>query len=533
VASKQRLMSIFDIMGPIMTGPSSSHTAGAVRIGKMARMLFGRQPVSIDLSFYGSLAETYHGHMTDAGVVAGIMEMAVDDLRIRQAQEIAANQGMRVRIHTDTESSRNPNTIEIEMLAGDDSLQVGGITVGGGEIVIDRVGEVTVELRGDRDTILVCLDQGASAISSPGRTPIENVRKALGGLVRSEEHYPGSDQELVSCELCSPVESSVLTAVSSIPGVQWCRFLPCLYDYSLRDSEPLFRTFSDLLEHMKVENRDFPGIVVDYESRRSGLSEGKIRDRMLLRWQVMRDSVAMGLRKKLKLIGGITSGEDAKRLFTAYEAGKLVSGRVLALAEARAVAVGELNAAMGRVVAAPTAGAAGVIPAVVMTLAEELGSSEDQIVDALLVASMIGLLIANRAPVSGAIGGCQSEVGVASAMAAGAAVQLKRGDPDMVLNAMSFALKNILGLVCDPVAGPVEVPCIKRNVIGVANAFSAADLALAGIRTVIPPDEVVDALRNVQELLPMELRDTTLGGLGCTKTGLRLKQEWLAGMQSG
>jgi L-serine dehydratase len=295
----------------------------------------------------------------------------------------------------------------------------------------------------------------------------------------------------------------------------------------------LFRTFSDLLEHMKVENRDFPGIVVDYESRRSGLSEGKIRDRMLLRWQVMRDSVAMGLRKKLKLIGGITSGEDAKRLFTAYEAGKLVSGRVLALAEARAVAVGELNAAMGRVVAAPTAGAAGVIPAVVMTLAEELGSSEDQIVDALLVASMIGLLIANRAPVSGAIGGCQSEVGVASAMAAGAAVQLKRGDPDMVLNAMSFALKNILGLVCDPVAGPVEVPCIKRNVIGVANAFSAADLALAGIRTVIPPDEVVDALRNVQELLPMELRDTTLGGLGCTKTGLRLKQEWLAGMQSG
>jgi L-serine dehydratase len=170
---------------------------------------------------------------------------------------------------------------------------------------------------------------------------------------------------------------------------------------------------------------------------------------------------------------------------------------------------------------------------VVMTLAEELGSSEDQIVDALLVASMIGLLIANRAPVSGAIGGCQSEVGVASAMAAGAAVQLKRGDPDMVLNAMSFALKNILGLVCDPVAGPVEVPCIKRNVIGVANAFSAADLALAGIRTVIPPDEVVDALRNVQELLPMELRDTTLGGLGCTKTGLRLKQEWLAGMQSG
>jgi L-serine dehydratase len=533
MASKQRLMSIFDIMGPIMTGPSSSHTAGAVRIGKMARMLFGKQPSSIDMSFYGSLAETYHGHMTDAGVVAGIMEMEVDDLGIRQAQEIAANQGIRVRIHTDTESSRNPNTIEIEMLAGDDSLQVAGITVGGGEIVIDKVGEIPVELRGDRDTILVCFDQVASAVSSPGQTPIENVRKALGGIVCSEEHYPGPNQELVGCELCRPLKTSVLTGVSSIPGVRWCRLLPCLYDYSLRNSEPLFRTFSEMLAHMKEENRDFPGTVVNYESRRSGLSEGEIRDRMLLRWQVMRDSIAMGLRQQLQLIGGITSGVDAKRLLAAYEAGKLVSGRVLALAEARAIAVGELNAAMGRVVAAPTAGAAGVIPAVIMTLAEELGSAEDQIINALLVASMIGLLIANRAPVSGALGGCQSEVGVASAMTAGAAVQLKGGDPDMVLNAMSFALKNILGLVCDPVAGPVEVPCIKRNVIGVANAFSAADLSLAGIRSVIPPDEVVDALRNVQELLPMELRDTTLGGLGCTKTAMRLKREWLARTRSG
>jgi L-serine dehydratase len=533
VASKQRLMSIFDIMGPIMIGPSSSHTAGAVRIGKMARMLFGRQPVSIDLSFYGSLAETYRGHMTDSGVVAGIMELDVDDPSIREALEIAENKGIGVRIHTDTRSSRNPNTIEIEMRTGDDTLQVAGITVGGGEIVIDRVGEISVDLRGDRDTILVCFDHGATTVSSPGQAPIENVRKALSGIVRSEERFPGSDQELMAYELSCQLDPPVLTAVSSIRGVRWIRSLPCLYDYSLRDSEPLFRTFSEMLERMNADKRNFPGIVVDYESRRSGLTEVEIRQRIKLRWQVMRDSAVTGLTEELKLIGGITSGVDAKRLVSAYKAGKLVSGRLLALAEARAVAVGELNAAMGRVVAAPTAGAAGVIPAVVMSLAEELGSPEERIVDAMLIASMIGLLIANRAPVSGALGGCQSEVGVASAMAAGAAVQLKGGDPDTVLNAMSFALKNILGLVCDPVAGPVEVPCIKRNVIGVANAFSAADLSLAGIRSVIPPDEVVDALRNVQELLPMELRDTTLGGLGCTKTALRLKQEWLARMQSG
>jgi L-serine dehydratase len=259
----------------------------------------------------------------------------------------------------------------------------------------------------------------------------------------------------------------------------------------------------------------------------SNLTDDEIRQMIKQRWEVMKEAVHVGLNSEIRLIGGITSGRDGKSIFKAFEEGRLVAGKILSLASARAVATAEVNGAMGRVVAAPTAGACGVIPGALLTLAEELNSSEEQIVDALLVAAGVGVLIAMKAPVSGAIGGCQSEVGVASAMSAAAAVQLTGGTPKQVINAMSFALKNILGLVCDPVAGPVEIPCIKRNIIGVANALTAADLALAGIQSVIPPDEVVDALRNVQELMPVELRDTTLGGLGATRTGKQLKEQWL------
>jgi len=241
----------------------------------------------------------------------------------------------------------------------------------------------------------------------------------------------------------------------------------------------------------------------------------------------MEEEIAQGLTKDNRLIGGLMSGRDAKTLYKAVKEGKLISGSPLSLAVARAIACGEVNASMGRVVAAPTAGAVGVIPAVVLTTAEVLNSGKQDIIDALLVAAGIGVVIAYKAPISGAMGGCQSEVGVASAMAAAAIVQLDGGDSKQVTQAMALALKNLFGLVCDTVAGPVEVPCIKRNVIGVANAFAVADMALAGIQSVIPPDEVIDALRNIQTLMPMELKDTMLGGLGITKTAKRLKKEWL------
>jgi L-serine dehydratase len=500
-----------------MIGPSSSHTAGAVRIGKMARLILGEEPKSIHLHFYGSLAETYQGHMTDAGTIAGLLNLDVDDPQIKNALQLAESRGIEIKILKQMKSEKNPNTIEMELQSASSSFRIGGITVGGGEILISKIGEFEVAFRGDQHLVLVEKEE----------TPIEKILESFGNNFVTSQSVTTGAHELVSLQLKHPAEETAIGTVRQLAGVQWVRSCPSLYSYRLHDSTPLYSTFSDLMALAASHDKTLPQLICGYESKRSNLTDGEIRQMIKQRWDVMKEAVHVGLNSEIQLIGGITSGRDGKSMFKAFEEGRLVAGKILSLASARAVATAEVNGSMGKVVAAPTAGACGVIPGTLMTLAEKLNSSEEQIVDALLVAAGVGVLIAVKAPVSGAIGGCQSEVGVASAMSAAAAVQLTGGTPTQVINAMCFALKNILGLVCDPVAGPVEVPCIKRNIIGVANALTAADLALAGIQSVIPPDEVVDALRNVQELMPAELRDTTLGGLGATCTGKRLKEQWL------
>jgi len=516
----QRVLSIFDILGPIMIGPSSNHTAGAVRIGKIARMILGEEPIYINLYFYGSLAETYKGHMTDAAVVAGLLGMDVDNQRIKESLEIARNKRINIKIHTQTISDKNPNTIGIELKSNSFSVKINTISIGGGEIVLSNIDEFKVNFSGNKDIIIVILKEKYSKV-------ISKIKDIVGKNVISIESIKGDSRYLICIYLERVIDKLILKLIMNIKGVKFARLIKPLYSYKLKDNSPLFTTIKEMLSLTKSNKKSIPQVIIDYESKRSGLTEKEIKDRIKQIWRAMKEEINQGLTKDNQLIGGLMSGKDAKMLYKALEEKKLVFGRPLSLAVARAIACGEVNASMGKVVAAPTAGAVGVIPAVILTAAEELGSEEQDVINALLVAAGIGVIIAYKAAISGAMGGCQSEVGVASAMAAAAIVQLAGGNSEQVVQAMALALKNILGLVCDVVAGPVEVPCIKRNVVGVANAFAVADMALAGIQSIIPPDEVIVALRNVQTLMPMELRDTTLGGLGITETAKRLKKEWL------
>jgi L-serine dehydratase len=518
--NQKRILSIFDILGPIMIGPSSNHTAGAVRIGKIAGMILGEEPTCIKLYFYGSLAETYKGHMTDAAVVAGLLGMEVDDQRIKESLKIASNRKIGVKIYTQTISDKNPNTIEMELKSNSFLVKISTISIGGGEITLSNIDEFKVNFSGNKDMIILILKEKQSEI-------ISKVKSILGENLISIESIKGDSRYLICFYLDSVIDKSRLELIMSIKGVNFIRLIKSLYSYKLKDDSPLFRTIKEMLSIAKVNNKFLPQVIIEYESKRSGLKEKEIRDSIKQIWHVMEEEINQGLTKDNRLIGGLMSGKDAKMLYKALNENKLVFGRPLSLAVARAIACGEVNASMGKVVAAPTAGACGVIPAVILTTAEKLGSKEKDIIDALLVAAGIGVVIAYTVPLSGAMGGCQSEVGVASAMAAAAIVQMAGGNSEQVAHAMALALKNIFGLVCDTVAGPAEVPCIKRNVIGVANAFAVADMALAGIQSIIPPDEVIVALRNIQTLMPMELRDTTLGGLGMTETAKRLKKEWL------
>jgi L-serine dehydratase len=227
--------------------------------------------------------------------------------------------------------------------------------------------------------------------------------------------------------------------------------------------------------------------------------------------------------EKLKSASGLV-GTEGKKMMDARKAGKLLCGDFIGRVMERALKTSESNACMKRIVAAPTAGSCGVVPAVFLTLQEEKGYEEDRMVEALYVAAGIGGVIANRAFLAGAAGGCQAEIGSASAMAAGGAVSLLGGDADAIANAAALALKNLLGLACDPVAGLVEVPCVKRNVMGAVNAMTSADMTMAGICSRIPPDEVIDAMRSIGRAMSEDIRETGKGGLAGTPTGNAIRE---------
>lgn len=249
-------------------------------------------------------------------------------------------------------------------------------------------------------------------------------------------------------------------------------------------------------------------------------------NKMRYTWQAMLES-AESYDPGRRSVSGLVGGDGAKMRTYAQNAEPLC-GPYLQEVIATALCVGESNACMRKIVAAPTAGACGVLPAVLVPLYHNGRAAEADIVKALYVASGIGAVISHRACIAGAAGGCQAEIGSASAMAAGALVALRGGNSEQIAHAVAMALKNLLGLVCDPVAGLVEVPCVKRNVIGAVNAVSAADMALAGITSRIPADEVIDCMGDVGCRLPMELRETALGGLAATPFGQSVKEKMKA-----
>lgn len=249
-------------------------------------------------------------------------------------------------------------------------------------------------------------------------------------------------------------------------------------------------------------------------------------NKMRYTWQAMLES-AESYDPGRRSVSGLVGGDGAKMRTYAQNAEPLC-GPYLQEVIATALCVGESNACMRKIVAAPTAGACGVLPAVLVPLYHNGRAAEADIVKALYVASGIGAVISHRACIAGAAGGCQAEIGSASAMAAGALVALRGGNSEQIAHAVAMALKNLMGLVCDPVAGLVEVPCVKRNVIGAVNAVSAADMALAGITSRIPADEVIDCMGDVGCRLPMELRETALGGLAATPFGQSVKEKMKA-----
>lgn len=287
-----------------------------------------------------------------------------------------------------------------------------------------------------------------------------------------------------------------------------------------------FESIKSLFSLAAREGTDIAEIMIRREMELTQLSRSEVMDKMAVQLEVIREAAERGVREEIRSMSGLTGG-DGRRLYQLVDEGRTITGGVVARAVARALGVAEVNAAMGKVVAAPTAGSGGIIPGVLLTVAEERNKSQRDLIKALFAASAIGLVIAEKAMLSGAAGGCQAECGAASGMAAGAAVFLLAGNSEKISHAVAIALKNSLGLVCDPVAGLVEVPCVKRNAAGAANALISAEMALAGIKSAIPADEVIEAMGRIGASLPEELRETSQGGLAVTPTACRLSRKIL------
>jgi len=286
----------------------------------------------------------------------------------------------------------------------------------------------------------------------------------------------------------------------------------------------MYQNMEDMLRLSKEQQIPLYQLILSNEMRLTDKGEEEIWEQLSMRFAVMKDSASKALFEEGKTVGNLITGITKKHYqYTLKD--KTVCGSFINKVMARALSCSEVNASMGKICAAPTAGSCGIIPAVLITLQEEKSLSEQMILEGLMISSGIGAVIMKNATVSGAEGGCQAECGVAAAMAAAAVVYLSGGTDEMVMDSVAFSLMNCMGLVCDPVAGLVQVPCAQRNASQAINGLLSADLALGGMKSVIPPDQVVDAMYKVGKMLPLSLRETAMGGIANTAEGKRITKE--------
>ena len=284
-----------------------------------------------------------------------------------------------------------------------------------------------------------------------------------------------------------------------------------------------FSTFESLLEICNKENKEIYEIMQEKEAFDFEKTVQSVRDKTEKSLNAMKEAINNGLKSKEKSISGLC-GDDCYKLLEKYKRTGTIFGEVFEKITTYALATMEENLRMNRIVACPTAGSCGIVPAVIIALSEKYKSNKEEEINALITAGTIGYIISAKVAMAGAVAGCQAECGVASAMSAAAAVQIMRGNEKQKINAAALALKNILGLTCDPVSGLVEIPCVKRNVFLAIHAITAAELSLADIESKIPPDEIVDAMMQTGQLMSPLLKETSQGGLATTKSGILIKK---------
>lgn len=509
--------SIFnDILGPIMLGPSSSHTCAPARIGFLSGQLVESGLRAVEVSFLhgGSFTHSYRGQRSDLGFIGGALGFREDDARLRDAYAEARRAGVDVSFVIGEGTPAKPNLVSLRLTGRDGKLTVvEADSTGGGTLELYGIDGFQVDIRGDAYEVLVCCRQ-----ENEGR-----VREAVDSLFPVREDFSCSANTracLFNVKLRERPDDGLVQDCRSLPGAEWVRLLDPVHPVLLNRTAVLPPSSAGAIL-AAPEGASLGELGVRYEMARAGWDRQQVEDRMDRVMTVMEAAAEAGAAGTARR-HGILEPKAASVLATE---GLLDLG-VLNTAVPWAMGLMEMNSDMGLVVGGPTGGSAGIIPGVVLGVAKRLGATREAKRAALFAAGMTGVVFTTGGcTYSAELSGCQVEVGAASALAAAGLVELLGGTPRQALNAAATSIHNILGLICDPVAGLVEVPCISRNTMGVANAAVCARLALGGYDPLIGLDESIRVMLDVGNDLPSKLRCTGRGGLCDCVTGKQLLRE--------
>jgi L-serine dehydratase len=512
-------------MGPVMRGPSSSHTAASARIGRLAAGLLGEEIKSVLVEFTpdGSLATTYDGQGSDIGIAAGLLGLEASSSQMNDSLSLIKGRGIDLKFEIREYPATHPNTyrLTLESVNGR-RLQIIAISTGGGMVKITRINGFEVDVQGGYyEFFLFVKSLSSDAVKS---IPEEFTRKYRSLEIEDIKISVDKGIALINIKTTRPISNGIREEISS--GFHPAEVLyapPVLPVLSGTKCTVPFTTAADLIGSLPGNDTQLWEMAVMYESQRGNFSEEEVWKLAAGIHQIMRESVITGLKGtsyKDRILG-----RQSHLIDKGVTEGRIPDSPLMNNVIRNTMAVMESKSSFQVIVAAPTAGSCGVIPGAVTGCADSHGFTEEECVKAVLSAGMIGVLIATQSTFSAEVAGCQAECGAASAMAAAAIVQLLGGNAIEAVNAASFALQNMLGLICDPVANRVEVPCLGKNILGAVNGLTSANITMAGVNTLIPLDEVIKAMDSVGASLPRELRCTGCGGLSVTNTAREIERK--------
>lgn len=508
-------ISIFnDVLGPVMRGQSSSHTAGSYYIGKLLQELLGETPSKAIFTFDpgGSYARVFQAQGSDLAFAAGLMGWPITDERFQKALKIAEEKNIFIRFKLSSFSEADhPNSVKIMLQSKDGKgLKAVAKSIGGGAVRIVMLNDWEVDIDGKNYVILmICKEKNLPALQAL----LNEISTKI--VIKKKKH-----QILLKATLKSQLDPAFKSKIESMLSTEevWLSS-PFLFP---KKGEPIFSSAEDIRRIAGETGLTLGEIGLQYEASLLGLSEDDCLEEMKKRLRVMQESIKYGLQDQK--INMQLLEPSAHRIEQAIKRKSVAIGGPHARAAARAMAVMHTANSMGILCAAPTGGSAGVLPGVISTLVEEKNLNEKQAVLALFAAGTVGLIIALRATFAAEIAGCQVEIGAAGAMAAAAVVDAAGGSVSQALDAAAVSLQNTMGSVCDLVQGICEIPCHTRNAVAASSAFVCADLILGGYKNLIPLDDTVDAAFNSGKMLPAELRCTSLGGLAVVPSALNIKR---------